>query len=777
VLGGAVEAQDGVSADRPAWRRGAAGALLLFGSLLLALDFLHAWQAGVGPNAYLAFDTYQYFYHNMLHAARAVGDGGRGLFWNPLQHTGQPFFGIGSTATLYPPHWLFLWLDADVALRAVVVFHLVVAGVGAFALCRELGASLAAAIAGAIAFELGNATLAVTAWMPIVAAPYVWMPFAMLYCERILRAPSLGVAIRLGFVLAVSLLAGFPQTVLFTAQLIGLRFVWELISRRLEHPARALAALGAGLLLPLLLDAVQLLPAIETARASVRGAALSAEDMASSLYSLNPSRLAVTLGARRQVNAPLVLVPAMIAVASLVAPRTRRVAAFYAVTGLAYFVLAFGEATPLFSLYRWLPLGALFRAPVRFLWVTGFCLAVLAGLGVDALTRPARGRDGRTAALAAGAAATALAGLWLVSLPGLATLEWILGAAVIGAGLIAALAARARCWAAAALIAALCLNLAWFRTPGAERGGLVYPVRPVMVPRLLSDGRVLRAEAATFVALRQRATPQDRIYPVYRSASPSFSAKTAALFGLPSAFDYEPQPSRRLAEYSVMMRYGRELKRIDEYYGVLGGTIPSTFRRRLLDLTASRFLVVAANAEKSLALLQPPPLRIGGEGNLAIYENPLALPRALYVPRLEVVADPRALLRRLGEGDDDFRRVTLVEQAPPSGFTGSAGNEATGEVVFVRNDPEHVVLRVRAPERGFVHLADQYADGWRATVAGEDAAILRANYLFRAVEVPAGESTIEMRYTAPGLWAGAAISLATACALLAYATTRRRAAG
>ena len=75
---------------------------------------------------------------------------------------------------------------------------------------------------------------------------------------------------------------------------------------------------------------------------------------------------------------------------SLVAGRTRRIAAFYGLAGIAYFVLAFGSASPLFWLYSRLPLASLFRAPVRFIWVTGFCLAVLAGLGADALTGASR---------------------------------------------------------------------------------------------------------------------------------------------------------------------------------------------------------------------------------------------------------------------------------------------------------------------------------------------------------------------------------------------------
>ncbi len=47
---------------------------------------------------------------------------------------------------------------------------------------------------------------------------------------------------------------------------------------------------------------------------------------------------------------------------------------------------------------------------------------------------------------------------------------------------------------------------------------------------------------------------------------------------------------------------------------------------------------------------------------------------------------------------------------------------------------------------GFVVLSDQFYPGWRAYVDGRESPIYRANYLFRAVPVPAGEHVVEFTY-------------------------------
>jgi len=118
-----------------------------------------------------------------------------------------------------------------------------------------------------------------------------------------------------------------------------------------------------------------------------------------------------------------------------------------------------------------------------------------------------------------------------------------------------------------------------------------------------------------------------------------------------------------------------------------------------------------------------------------------------------------------------------VEEPLPSGFTGSADPPGPGTARFIASSPEHVVIDVDAPLRGFVVLADSYYPGWRATVNGTAVPIARANFMSRLVEVPPGKSRVEFRYRPTSLVLGAAVSVAVLGGLTVFLVFRRRGRG
>ncbi|MCC7368700.1 MAG: YfhO family protein [Chloroflexi bacterium] len=164
-----------------------------------------------------------------------------------------------------------------------------------------------------------------------------------------------------------------------------------------------------------------------------------------------------------------------------------------------------------------------------------------------------------------------------------------------------------------------------------------------------------------------------------------------------------------------------------------------------------------------------------------IYENLGAQPRAYLAPRAvsappndwtivrltDDALNPRttALLERPAE-----ERVHVVLDGPPIAPAERAE--------IVRYEPDLVQIQVRAQETRYLVLADADFPGWAVTVNGVEARSERANYLFRAVEVPPGEHTVTWRYRPTSLLLGAGITAAALVmmvALTAAGLGRRRA--
>jgi uncharacterized membrane protein YfhO len=60
--------------------------------------------------------------------------------------------------------------------------------------------------------------------------------------------------------------------------------------------------------------------------------------------------------------------------------------------------------------------------------------------------------------------------------------------------------------------------------------------------------------------------------------------------------------------------------------------------------------------------------------------------------------------------------------------------------------PDQVILQTSQSEPGWVFLADTWYPGWQVQIDGKPGHLLRANYLFMAVQVPAGNHQVIFSY-------------------------------
>jgi hypothetical protein len=724
--------------------------------LLAALYMVGVWRHA-GPEGLPHFDTYAYFVPNARYTAESLARG-HGLFWNRLQNCGEPFFGLPGTGLAYPPHTLASFIDPHLALRALFFIHLVLAGVGMYALCRAVGASRSAALCGALAFELGANTLWTAYWSTTILAVYAWMPVGLALTERLLRRPTLPNTILLAAALALQLLAGYPQVALFTYQLIALRVLWEAVTSWRSTLPRTALAIAAALALTPLLAAVHFVPALEVAGQSIRGRPLTLEEIRPAHMTLTWVQFREWVGRRYSYGALFPASAVMLASLAFVRGPRRRIVVFYLLAAVVYFILAFD--TPLFHLYTQLPIGRTFREPHRFLWVTAVVGCVVVAAGADAVMRGATAP--RVRALALGAAVLAAIAFAVLSPTGLRPIEIALGAVILALVAVAP-GSRAHMVAVVALPVLL--------------GGQLLADNWRQLFAFVRDDAILMQRRPAFEAVRQRATLQERAYPMGTEHGTTWGGlfdgmikKTGQLFGVPSIVDYELQVPARYAALLVRTFMGKPMTSFNQF--LLLDLAPKPARRPLFDLLATRYVVADAERADKLGWPSAPDFElVWAEGNSRVYENPHALPRAFFVPQARATGDADTVLDALAAGRDDPRRMALLEGIPAEP-RGTAGAEGRADIES--DTSETVSVRVEATAPGFLFLADQHYPGWRATVNGRPAPIHRANYTFRLVEVPAGNSVVRFEYRPWSVRIGAALSATTITLVLAALAWRRR---
>lgn len=690
-------------------------------------------------------DTFSYFFPSLRYLADSLATG-VGVFWTRLQNCGQPAFGNGQVGALYPPNALFLILDPRAALAATDTFHLLLGPLGMLYLARQLRLHPAAALTGALALMAGDYSWMLAYWQPTVLAPYMWIPWALGLSEHVLRQPRYASVVALGAVLTLQLLAGFPQISLFTYQVIALRLLYELVPSRRPQRWRRVAAVAAAALLPVGLAAVKLLPAIELARLSIRAGGLGRADII-------PGGMFHQSWAQFREQLPLFISQSFVVapwgvgfvILALCDRPRRRFVLFYLATTLVFFALSFDNL--LLDAYMRLPLGTLFRMPVRFRWMASVSAALLVAVGTQVFCR-ALARGGwpvatATVVLLLGVSAWA----WLAhAVPTPTMLGGLYGAAAAAAvALVRPRSGPGWRWCVAGCVGAMLLAFA------ASDVGVTLAATGDR-----SNAFSLWRRASELRGLSAAMTLQDRVYFLPSGTEWSVLEKSPSLFRIAGVADYEPQTSLRFANYLLALRGQGPYAGFMQFE--LGPRAPR--RRALLNLAAARFVV--DNTGAVLHLDQPmPPLRDRfRDGRFAVMENPAALPRAFYVPTAEVVADSAMLLARLGTLAHDPRRVALVETRPADGFLG-ATPAAKGSATIRADRSEELEIDIAADAPGFLFLSDQDYPGWEATVNDVPAPILRANYAFRLVRVPAGASTVVFRYRPRSVWVGALLSAAT----------------
>ncbi len=720
---------------------------------LTALAFHPILLSPAGPRYTPGGDIAWYFYPVQRYV---VGELARGALplWTPHVAFGFPLLADIEAAALYLPGLLFPLLlgPGARALELQLAAHVAVSGAGMYVLLRGLGVSRPAALLGGAAWLLSGFLWAHSAHLSLIQSA-AWVPWLLWAFDRALRGGTRHGTMLAGGFLALTVLGGHPQIAWYA--LLAL-LAWALLHTRpadRQGPgiAAAAATLGGTLLAGLGLSAVQILPTLELARRSTRWGVSE-----SFLFeeALPPAHLLTLLlplayqgtGRWRSVDefhAYMGVAPLALAAAALLGgrgPRVRAGAAFL----LLGLTLALGLHRPL---VRWVPGLAFFRVPARALFLTDLAVALLAGMGADGLRRSGPGPRILAGTLAAVAltslAAGAVLGGRVPPLPALAPalpaqLGWF-GLGCLVTALAALLVARApqRAWPVAGLV------------------GLLVADQLVTVPRTLMWSRT-PAEAWW---------PETAVLRSIREDPGLFRVWTdGTLYGRSALREANVGLVHGVQTSNLLFGSSLSLARAARFVRSFGERLRE--HPHLLDLANVRYLVTPDPPG--------PPERYERLGPV-LWRNRWVLPRAFLVGEAQVLPNAATVLERLRTLDP--RRAVLLERprsaCAPLTRPQPAAGPPVGVAQVLAYTPTRILLEVDARAPAALVVTDTHYPGWRAAVDGQRVPLLRANFLFRAVCLPAGRHRVELRYEPRAFRIGLAITLGTA-AVLAVAGWRGR---
>ena len=688
-------------------------------------------------------------------------------FWDPGAGGGTASHAALTGAYLFPPSLVVILLGNGSLIRNFYILLLIFAsGVFTYFLLRRLALRWEAALAGAIAFAFSGAVIQTTP--SNIGQPVAFFSLALLVTMRVLERPCARRAAEVALLFALIASASFPPVLLQVFGLCVLYVVIALIRAPRETRAKALLWFAAGAVLSLALAAVVYLPAIllmvETPHVREYYSTAAVEI-------LDPRYILQLLGPTVMGGPQIYLHPAVMGTTGLHLYYTGVVALFLAGIGLltsgaAGFsppdVLRRAKARRSTSLKITVSIAAILSLlklfgvqPMQWLLThapllrsihyggyfgitVAYAVAILAAFGLDALL------DGR-------------ARRWHIVTSG--------GLLVIALGVLRFFAYRRLVhvhpegwrWIADYRLIVLFALLAFaFASFGKRAKTLIIAVLAVECVTNAYYPRARRWNVwnhpPRYIEVMDALHTGGRVLPM-----PIFPANTPSIFGQRTLDSLYPFNSTRI--YDFYRRY------FNSGASVLLRDTVRIPNERALD---------AANVEY-LAISGMNPAAIGDARRRSyeiLYSDSLVqLLRRPTAPRYSFTTDYRVVPpdQALEEIATLPRNTVLLEQRPTFPPGGRASSPPVHIANFAMNEE---TLQITAPTPGLVVCSESQMNGWTATVDGRPARILRANYAFRAVEVPRGKHVIHLRYRAPGFAGGLAIS-AAALLLAAAGLTRR----
>ena len=709
--------------------------------------------------------------------------------WNPWVGMGAPMVANYQSAIFYPPYWFLLliytiaglkWMSWGVTI--VIVFHLILSGLGTTKLLEELGLSKLAQIVGGLAFSLSGYLVARASFLSINATA-AWLPWILFYTLRLANRKK-NAFWGLSAMIAFQLLAGHAQTAWYSILLGGIWILFLSSKKYVDEKSirNAWKSIYKYILAGLLsagISAIQLIPTMEYLIQSQRSGDYGYA--AAMTYSFWPWRFLALMvpnlfgnpasnnywgyGNFWEDSVYLGLLPLLIAIGVVTrtafecfkkdtqrpANNTSGLVLFLSGIVIVSFLLALGDNTALFPfLYRHVPTFGFFQAPTRFSLWAEISMAILAAIGIDQLAQVTGKRKYWIRLAAAGCIA-------------------VIGGAVIG--WIFLTEAKSTFF--------IPVGMAGLFGFGTALLILFQPDKAKELNYRVWGGLIIILVATDLIIAGWGLNPGVEInfYNVVRSEE----RKTRTY--LTSDLEYNLKFGRYFRSEAFSPEVSWETMHQD-----LLPNLPILHRMELVNnfdpLVPARFQTWLNEFEELDNLYLHPMTGLMNIGQIISevegktirdeIKHDNAFSEVRFSELVEIKLNDKEVLDAIIDVKYDFSRSHIL--SPVSGVVDKKCQKASDGVVSVEQKaPGYIKIKSNLINDGWLVWSQSWYPGWVAIIDGKQKVeVERANYLFQAVCVPEGEHTVEIIYRPASFYIGAGITFSCLSFVIAAVLIKRK---
>lgn len=742
--------------------------------------------------------------------------------WNNFYFSGIPLIGNSMLPLFYLLNLLILIFPVNVFLGYSFLIHTFFAGLFTYLFAKEIGLNKFSSFVSAITFMFSSFVIGKVYpghWTLLMVISL--MPLVFYLLELLLRKKELLFSLLFGLGWALQLIAGNIQGFYFSSLALFAYFLFRMFflyreGEKTRSLVRTSLLVGIGFMVCLLLSSVYLLPAYELSTYSLRSEGMGYEFATTNSL---PFRNIITIfipnffgsivdntywGAWPNPWAfynNIGVLPLILGLVAVLFKRDKWVVLFTGI-GLVSFLFSFGKYLPVYNLFYYLVPGIdLFRNPAEQLFIYGFFIAILAGIGSMALTEK-KIRVNRRKLQGVSIAFLVIALLGLVC----TSAAFIAKDKILPLGERMALARytalhpdgtdfkqsylpkitagfnhiiKGSLWFSILIGAGALLLLGWSNKKISSKS-----LKPLLVIVILVDllsfglptvdvqnpqNLYEETEVVQFLG------KDDSLFRILDFAG-FVPQHTAPVFGIEKVLGYDPTIIKYYAEFTNVLA---------DLHGLQPTNLPIEFisindisQPQILDLLNVKYLISDEeyNGSNFKLVFEQQDYILERDINIFkefsnvtipvyIYENEDVLPRA-YIIRKTKVMENSEILRELINKEYDPREYIITEKD-----INRSAKSRFKEATISFYSPNKIVVQVNLSHPGFLVLSEVWYPGWRAYDNGKEIEVLRTNYVLRSVYLERGDHTIEFVYDPLTFKIGKYVSLITFIIVIGYFMT------